>query len=277
MMAALTMSQFILAVVAAAVALAAAMTVAWLIWRATRNSGWVDTTWTFGLGMTGALGALAPSLSSGVITPRQALVAALIAIWSAQLGLHIARRSAGISDDPRYAKLLGDWGDDASRQMFVLLQKQALVSIPLALSMLLAAYNPLPGLRLQDGLAAAVLLVGIGGERLSDLQLRQFRADPANRSRICDAGLWRWSRHPNYFFEWFGWLAYPLFAIDAGGAYPWGFVALAGPLCMYWLLVHVSGIPPLEAHMLARRGDAFRAYQARTSAFFPLPPRTTRP
>ena len=91
---------------------------------------------------------------------------------------------------------------------------------------------------------------------------------------ICDVGLWGWSRHPNYFFEWFGWLAYPLLAIDLGGAYPWGFVALAGPVCMYWLLVHVSGIPPLEAHMLERRRDEFRAYQARTNAFFPAPPRS---
>jgi hypothetical protein len=91
--------------------------------------------------------------------------------------------------------------------------------------------------------------------------------------KVCDAGLWGWSRHPNYFFEWFGWLAYPLLAIDFSGVYPWGFAALLGPACMYWLLVYVSGIPPLEAHMLERRRDEFRAYQARTSAFFPVPPR----
>jgi steroid 5-alpha reductase family enzyme len=103
--------------------------------------------------------------------------------------------------------------------------------------------------------------------------LRRFRSDSANRDRVCDAGLWRWSRHPNYFFEWFGWLAYPLIAVDFGGDYPWGWLALAGPACMYWLLVHVSGIPPLEAHMVRTRGDAFRAYRARTNAFFPSPPR----
>jgi steroid 5-alpha reductase family enzyme len=91
----------------------------------------------------------------------------------------------------------------------------------------------------------------------------------------CDVGLWGWSRHPNYFFEWLGWLAYPLLAIDLSGAYLWGWAALLGPACMYWLLVHVSGIPPLEAHMLERRRDEFRAHQARTNAFFPAPPRTT--
>nr|HAQ95548.1 hypothetical protein [Afipia sp.] len=86
-----------------------------------------------------------------------------------------------------------------------------------------------------------------------------------------DTGLWGWSRHPNYFFEWLGWLAYPLFAIDFGGDFPWGFAALAGPICMYWLLVHVSGIPPLEEHMLRRHGSKFHDYQSKTSAFFPYP------
>ena len=131
--------------------------------------------------------------------------------------------------------MIADWGADASRQMFFLAQKQALVSIPLALSMVLAAWNPWPGLRLQDALGVAVLIAAIAGEGLSDAQLRRFRADPANRNRICDAGLWGWSRHPNYFFEWFGWLAYPLLAIDLSGAYPWGWAALVGPACMYWL------------------------------------------
>jgi steroid 5-alpha reductase family enzyme len=159
--------------------------------------------------------------------------------------------------------------------MFWLVQKQALVSIPLALSVALAAWNPLPALHIQDLLGALVLVIGIVGEGVSDSQLRRFRADPANRDRVCDVGVWSWSRHPNYFFEWFGWLAYPLLAIDLGGAYPWGWIALAGPACMYWLLVHVSGIPPLEQHMLERRGEKFRGYQARTNAFFPAPPRTT--
>jgi steroid 5-alpha reductase family enzyme len=278
MSAGMTTYQFAIVFIAISVALAALMSVAWLVWRATRNSGWVDTIWTFGLGTVGIVAALTPSLLLGELTARAAVVAILIALWSARLGLHIAQRSAGISDDPRYAKLLRDWGANAAQQMFWLLQKQALVSIPLALAMALAAFNPLPGLRLQDWLGVVVLLVGIGGEAIADFQLRRFRAAPANKNRICDAGLWGWSRHPNYFFEWFGWLAYPLFAIDIGGAhawsYPWGFVALAGPLCMYLLLVHVSGIPPLEAHMLERRRDDFRAYQARTNAFFPAPPRT---
>lgn len=269
----MTAQQFVVIFIVISIALSAIMTAAWQVWRSTSNSGWVDMIWTFGLGTIGCVGAVTSLALSGT-TARRVLVACLIAGWSLRLGLHIARRTARITDDPRYAKLLRDWGADAPRQMFWLLQKQALVSIPLALSMILAAWNPLPGLRLQDYLGALALDIGIVGEAVSDNELRRFRADPANHDRICDAGLWGWSRHPNYFFEWFGWLAYPLLAIDLTGAYPWGWVAFAGPACMYWLLVHISGIPPLEEHMLERRRDEFLAYQARTNAFFPAPPRT---
>jgi len=259
-----------------AVSLAAMMALAWTIWWRTGNSGWVDTVWTFGLGAVGSVGALAPGLAEAAFTERQTLVALLVAVWTLRLGWHIARRSAGIRDDPRYAKLVRDWGEDAPRQMFMLMQKQALVSVPLALSILLAAWNPAPGLRGQDVLAAVVLITAILGEALADRQLRQHRAE-AGPDAICDVGLWGWSRHPNYFFQWLGWLAYPLFAVDPVGSYDWGWLALIGPCCMYWLLAHVSGIPPLEEHMLERRGEAYRDYQRRTSAFFPAPPREVVP
>jgi steroid 5-alpha reductase family enzyme len=122
-------------------------------------------------------------------------------------------------------------------------------------------------------LAVVVLVAGVAGEALADRQLQKFKADPANNGRICDAGLWSWSRHPNYFFEWLGWVAYPLFAIST--AWGWGWLALSGPAVMFWTLRYASGVPPLEAHMLRRHGDAFRAYQARVNAFFPAPPRAT--
>ena len=115
------------------------------------------------------------------------------------------------------------------------------------------------------------MLVAVVGETIADRQLSGFRADPANKGKVCDVGLWGMSRHPNYFFEWLGWLAYAVIAVDPTSAYPWGWLALAGPVLMYWLLVHASGIPPLEAHMLRSRGDAFRAYQARVNAFWPGP------
>jgi steroid 5-alpha reductase family enzyme len=266
-------ASFAVALILIAAGLSLVMSLAWAVEQRTGNSGWIDTAWTFGLGAVGIASALLPLASSNDgNAQRRWLVAAAVFLWALRLGLHIAARTAGIADDPRYAALRRGWGARASSQMWLLVQKQALVSIPLALAIFLAAQNPSPALRGQDYLAALVLLIAIGGEALADYELRNFRRTAARRA-ICDAGLWRWSRHPNYFFEWLGWFAYPIIAVDMTGAYPWGWLALGAPICMYWLLVHVSGIPPLEDHMLQTRGDAFRAYQQRTSAFFPWTPR----
>ena len=271
----MTSAILFVAVLLMSAALSAVMAVAWRVQQRTGNSGWVDMIWTFGLGAIGIAAALAP-LTQASPAGRQLLVAVFLLAWALRLGAHIATRTMGISDDPRYAELIRGWGADARLQMFWLLQKQALVSIPLALSVFLAAHSPSPDLRPQDLAAIAIMLVALVGEAAADGQLRRFRGDPRNRGRVCDAGLWRWSRHPNYFFEWLGWVAYPLLAIDLSGAYPWGWLALAGPACMYWLLAHVSGIPSLERHMLRSRGAAYRDYQDRTSAFFPAPPAAIR-
>jgi steroid 5-alpha reductase family enzyme len=261
------------ALAAIAVSLSILMTMAWAVQQRTGNSGWVDTIWTFAVGLTGAGSALWP-VAGASPNPRQWLVAALVAIWSSRLGVHIAIRTAGISDDPRYAAFAEEWGVNSARRMFIFLQNQALGSIPLAFAIFVAARFPLATLRAQDYLGALILVAGIAGEALADAQLKRFREQPANKGRVCDAGLWRWSRHPNYFFEWFGWLAYPVIAIstDYPFSYPWGWAALLAPAFMYWILVYVTGIPPLEAQMLRSRGDRYREYQSRTSVFFPLPP-----
>jgi steroid 5-alpha reductase family enzyme len=141
----------------------------------------------------------------------------------------------------------------------------------LAVSVALAAHNPDPRLRLGDIVGFGILLVAIAGEAIADRQLRAFKTDPRNRGKICDVGLWSLSRHPNYFFEWLSWVAYPVIAVDFAGHNPYGWLAIAAPTCMYWVLVHVSGIPLLEQHLLRSRGDVYRDYQSRTRAFLPLP------
>jgi steroid 5-alpha reductase family enzyme len=266
---------FLILFVAVSVCLSLVMMVAWRIERRTGSSGWVDVCWTFGVGLVSAVAALAAFFQHQGSVSRILVATGLILLWSLRLGSHLVSRTRGIKDDPRYAKMKQDWGPNAAMGMFKLLQSQALVSIPLVLSVALAAWSPVVAFRPQDALALAVGLVAIVGEGLSDRQLRAFRATPENEDRFCDVGLWSWSRHPNYFFEWFGWLAYALFAIDFTGAYPWGWLAFSGALCMYWLLNHVSGIPPLEEHMLKKYGERFRAYTRRTSAFFPLPPNSS--
>lgn len=263
----MSFSEFALAFIALSVCMSAVMALAWLVQHKTGNTGWIDTVWTFGLGLLGAGAALSPAgfETSG----RGWLIAGLMVLWALRLGLHIAHRSSSIGTDPRYEALRAEWGADAPKRMFVLLQKQALVSIPLAVTIYLAAHNPTELWRVLDIAAVALFLAAAGGEALADHQLRVFRNSNPPRQAVCDQGLWAWSRHPNYFFQWLMWVAIALLAIG-----PWllGWVALAGPVVMYWLLTRISGVPPLEEHMLQTRGTAFEAYQKRTSPFFPIPP-----
>src|ERR1700744_5920502 len=198
------MVSYVCAIAVIALSLSVLMAAAWLVQQRTGNSGWVDTIWTFSLGLVGAAGALWP-VTDTAPNARQWLVAALVAIWSLRLGLHIAVRTAGITDDPRYAAFAREWGVDSPRRMFVFLQNQGFGSIPLVFSIFVASRFPADALRFQDALGALILLIGISGEALADAQLKRFRENPANKGRVCDVGLWRWSRHPNYFFEWFGW------------------------------------------------------------------------
>ncbi|RYE53166.1 MAG: DUF1295 domain-containing protein, partial [Rhizobiaceae bacterium] len=124
--------------------------------------------------------------------------------------------------------------------------------------------------RAADMLALAVAAIALGGEALADAQLDGFRRTPEAKTEVCETGLWRYSRHPNYFFEWLFWCSWPIFALSSE---IWSWWSLFAPLLMYWLLVHVSGIPPLEQHMLRSRGEKFRALQRRVNAFFPGPRR----
>ncbi|WP_343611916.1 DUF1295 domain-containing protein [Novosphingobium sp.] len=252
-------------------ALCAIMAGGWAIARVPGKSGWIDAIWSLAVALVGAGAALAPL--NGGVTPRQGLVAGMVALWGLRLAGHIAWRSAGHGDDPRYAELRREWGDRFRLRLFLFLQIQAVAGWVLVLCVMLAAHRPTPFQTWSDGAGALLLVLAVAGEGLADAQLRAFRKAPANRGRVCDTGLWGLSRHPNYFFEWLGWCAYALIAIGPDGAWWPGWLALGGPVFMYWLLVHVSGIPPLEAHMLRSRGEAYRALQKRVSAFWPIPRR----
>jgi steroid 5-alpha reductase family enzyme len=263
--------HFILAVLIVAVGLSAAMGVAWLVAERTRRSGWIDAIWTCATGLTGVTLALW-QVSPGVLRPF--LVAGLEGLWALRLCFHIVSRTARKGDDPRYQQLRVEWGDKAGGRFFWFLQVQAAAGFVLALSIAVAARRPEMGLDIRDALGIAVFGIAIFGESAADSQLARFGRDPKNKSKICDIGLWAYSRHPNYFFEWLVWVAFAIIAIEPVGRYPWGWFGLAAPVLMYALLVHVSGIPPLEAHMLRSRGDAFRVYQARVNAFWPGPPKS---
>jgi len=267
----LTFASFLAALLFVAVAMSTTMQLATRIERRTGNSGWIDVVWTFGLGATGVIGALLP-FGDGPLG-RRLFVAVLVAAWALRLGLHIAGRTKGISDDPRYARMKRDWGPEAPVRMARLLQFQALASTPLAIGIILAAHNPAALGQAQDALGLAIFLVGIVGGAIADRQLRAFAR--SGRGGVCDTGLWALSRHPNYFFEAVLWCAYAVIA--SAMDYPIGWLAWLAPASITLLLVRVSGIPPLEEHMLAKHGAAYRDYQSRTSAFIPLPPKGAMP
>jgi steroid 5-alpha reductase family enzyme len=245
------------------------MTAAWAYGLAVKNGGWTDVFWTFGTGATLVVAALHATGDLHAAGPRQALVAAFMAIWSLRLGFYLAPRVATHAEDPRYAEFRRTAKNYPLTMLFVTLP-QAPATALLGLSVVLAAQASGP-LGLRDALAAALFLASLAGETIADAQMKRFRADPANRGQVIETGLWAWSRHPNYFFQWLGWVAYPVIALDPGRPITW--LSLAAPAVMYGLLRYVSGVPPLEAAMLRSRGDRFRDYQRRVSVFFPLPPR----
>ena len=169
-----------------------------------------------------------------------------------------------------FKALREEWGENFVFRLFLFLQVQAAAALVLVICVLAAARNTAP-LGWGDALGLAILAVAVLGEAAADAQLARFAGSPSAKGAVCEIGLWRYSRHPNYFFEWLAWLSYPVIAVGLPADNLYGLIALTGPAMIYWLLVHVSGIPPLEAHMLKSRGAAFADYQKRVSAFFPGP------
>lgn len=254
-----------------AAALSLVMTLAWLSVVSGAKSGWIDATWSFLVGAAGIAAALAPVDGWAGDLQRRIVVAAAAALWACRLGSHIVSRTRSGGEDPRYARLKQDWGDHWKSRLWIFLQIQAAAALLLAATIFLAARNPASGLHWSDIAGLVVLSIAVFGEGRADAQLSEFRKNPENTGKVCDAGLWGMTRHPNYFFQWLGWSGYALIAIGPAGSWTLGWLALAGPIFMYWLLVHVSGIPPLEAHMLHSRGAAFAAYAKRVNAFWPGP------
>jgi len=254
------------------VAMTIVMGVGWFVQRAAGNGGWTDVFWTFGTGATLSAAALFSLSATPGLPWRRDLVAAMVAIWSLRLGVYIARRVAkSPEEDARYAAFRRDWGADFQKRMVGLMLVQAPVSAILSLSPILAARTPRAGIGVQDVLGLIVFAGALWGEGISDGQMHAFRADPANRGKVCDTGLWSWSRHPNYFFEAAVWLAYPVIALDLSRPVTW--LSLIAPVIMFLTVRFASGVPPLEEAMLKSRGEAYRAYQRRVSVFIPRPPK----
>jgi cyclopropane-fatty-acyl-phospholipid synthase len=253
---------------AVALCAVAAMLVAWTIQQRTRNAGIVDVFWAFGMMFAGAYYAYA---GTAPVWARAAL-AVLVVGWFARLGLHILRRVLSESvEDGRYLAMREWLGPRAAAGMFVFFQLQAAFVVLFSLPFLAVANSPEPNpWWVAAGLVVA--LTALLGEATADGQLRRFKANPANKGRTLRQGLWRYSRHPNYFFEWVHWFAYPLMGV--GG--PYAHLLWLAPAFMLLFLLVFTGIPFTERQALRSRGDDYRRYQEQTSMFFPWPPSTSK-
>ncbi|MFZ4717661.1 MAG: DUF1295 domain-containing protein, partial [Chthoniobacterales bacterium] len=239
------------------------MAVVWVIAVRIRNAGIVDIAWALGFA---PLALLYRVFGDGE-PARQNLITLMTVLWSLRLGVHLWKRVMGHhpEEDGRYRELRRGVAGHEVFFFFWFFQAQALLLALLSIPVMLSNFDPRLHLGFSDWLGFSVWLVAILGESLADRQLAAFKADPSKRGKVCSAGLWKLSRHPNYFFEWLVWVALFLFALPA----PWGWTTIFAPALMLFFLLRVTGIPYTEQQSLRSRGEAYRSYQRTTSAFVP--------
>jgi steroid 5-alpha reductase family enzyme len=242
------------------------MVVLWVVQRRTGNAGIVDAGWAASIGILGVF----YSVTSTGYLPRRFLVAVLIGSWSLRLAVYLLLdRVIGHPEEGRYRTLREMWGAAAERRLFCFYQTQALAAVFFSVPVLVVCYHPVDRWTGWDLAGVLIWCISVGNTILADRQLARFKQRPDSRGRTCRDGWWRYSRHPNYFFEWLHWWAYAVLAV--GSAYWW--VTLLAPLAMLYFLLQVTGIPPTEAQALATRGEDYREYQRTTSVFIPWFPK----
>jgi steroid 5-alpha reductase family enzyme len=256
----------ILNLVGAGLALMAALMVAlWAIHLAMKNASIVDLGWAAGLA---AMGLLYAWLGVGD-SSRKALAGATFSLAGLRLAVHLAARILGHPEEGRYVQLRKEWGSHIEVKFLGFFLFQALIAAAMSLPVAIAASDGASGLRWNEFFAAGIWSMAWVGEWVADAQLARFKRKPANKGRTCRDGLWRYSRHPNYFFQWILWVSYALFAT----ASPYGWLAWFAPAAMLFFLFRVTGIPATEEQALRSRGADYRSYQGTTSAFVPWFPK----
>lgn len=243
--------------------LAAFMTIVWALARTIRNNSIVDVFWAFNFAIIAGI----VYAGANGFEERKLLVCLLATLWSLRLGIYLSIRVGSHirEEEGRYKQLREEWKDNVNFKFFAFFQMQGLSNVFLAIPYFIIALNPEPHLSVLEYIGAGMWLVSIIGEGLSDFQLAQFRKDPDNKGQVCNVGLWNYSRHPNYFFQFMIWVSVFVFALSS----PYGYIAIVCPLVIAYLIFKVTGIPMTEEQSLRSRGDAYRRYQQTTSVFVP--------
>ncbi|CAN5700253.1 DUF1295 domain-containing protein [soil metagenome] len=239
----------------------------WIICKRLNNAGFVDVAWSYGFAIVvWIFYALGPGLPL-----RKLLIAVMVTLWSIRLGTHLLIRVKKHHpvEDSRYAALRIKFPNRPWFMFFAFFQMQAVLIGILSAPFAVICANRASSLTGWEMAGLILWVLAFCGEALSDHQLKSFASDPSNKGKVCRVGLWKYSRHPNYFFEWLIWVAWFVFAVGS----PWGWVTFFSPLLMLHFLTKVTGIPPAEAHSLEARGEAYREYQRTTSAFIPWFPK----
>lgn len=240
----------------------------WVYCHRKQDATLVDIAWALGIGVAGI--AAAALLEGDAI--RRWAVAILALLWSVRLGGHMLQRAIGKDEEDGRYQTMRQWlGDKQAVGFFVFFQMQAVFIVLFTAPMVAAMAFDGP-LGWRDGLGLLIWAGAMVGEVVADRQLAAFKRDPQSSDAstsggVCKRGLWRYSRHPNYFFEWLHWFAY--LAIGATFATSIGWAALLGPAVMLVFLLFVTGIPYTEKRAIQSKGEAYRQYQRETSAFIP--------
>jgi len=233
----------------------------WAISVRVKNYGFLDVAWSYGVAILAPLYALN---SPGAAWHKWPIVIVGM-MWSLRLGTYIFIRVVRHHpvEDVRYETLRKRC--PGTGMFYLFFQMQAVLVAIFSLPFLIVSFNTAAQLSALEITGLALAILSLGGEALADWQLKQFKADPANRGKVCQAGLWRYSRHPNYFFESLIWWAF--FLVALGSLHGW--VTILCPLLMLYFLWKVTGIPLTEEYAVRSKGDAYREYQRTTSAFVP--------
>ncbi|MCA9426072.1 MAG: DUF1295 domain-containing protein [Candidatus Omnitrophica bacterium] len=246
--------------------LAALFLLLYLYERIVRDASIVDVGWSGSIGLL----AFGYAVLSDAPLERRILIGSMGVLWSLRLTVYLFfNRVYGKEEDGRYQNLRRNWGDRSGLFFFLFFQAQALLGLVFSIPFLLALTNTAASLSFFEWISIPVWVTAVLGETYSDLQLARFRSNASNRGRVCQEGLWRYSRHPNYFFEWLHWWTY----VIVGIGHWWGWINLLFPLTMTFFLFKLTGIPATEEQALKSRGEAYREYQRTTNRFFPWFPR----
>ena len=239
------------------------MAILWWVGIKIKNAAVVDVGWGGGF----VLLALVYFFLGDGFFDRRLLMAGMVIVWGGRLALHlfVDRILSGKPEDGRYVVIRNNWKTKINLKLFFFYEFQALLIVILSLPFLFMALNLDERLTWVEWLGFAIWGIGIIGESVADAQLRRFKSDPANQGKVCQLGLWNYSRHPNYFLEWVIWVGYCVASL----ASPYGWASFNSALIMAYILTRVTGIPMTEEQALRTKGDAYRAYQRTTSSFIP--------